>query len=146
MSKHHKTAVEKPEIREIYPSDAETIKNLIFRRGLDDKDENSAHNQKVYDYFVDQIVPKFAGGHAWGPNYRYTTPMYKCMQPSVGGRDPMKAVSIGDLVFCYMWFDNYGPGLEWNYKFSKGTLKKWPENNKMTKASARVSVCFVLVS
>ena len=128
--KHHKKYWDEPDTLALYPQDSAELKELIFRVGLDEKDEGHELKQQKFDFLVDEIVQKFAGCESWGDNHKYTTPMHCCMNEPIGDRDPLPSVSIGDLAFCWIWFDNYLPILQWEYKAHKKLLKKWDDGNQ----------------
>ena len=130
MTKHHKKVRDEPTELALFPASADEVYELIFREGLDEKDEGHVAKREKFDYLVDKIIPKFAGCDSWGDNHKYTTPMYCCKNDPIGDRDPTPSVSIGDLAFCWIWFDNYLPVLEWERKKAKDLLEKWEDGNQ----------------
>ena len=86
--------------------------------------EELKRNQDRFDNFVDLIVPKAAGNHAFPPAIRHVYPMSEAMTPRDANMEPVPSVSRSDMAFLAVCYLNYYDSWVWDFKKKNGLLKQ----------------------
>ena len=117
----------------------EEVWNLILRKNLTGTSAEAQANRAKYDFFVDEVVPKFATSEAWGPNYRHTTIMMEAQQTLPEDQVPLMCVPPSDLAYIYSYFQIYGGQLHWEVRKHNNELTVFPDTFQVVAARGHQS-------